>query len=152
VAMCLLFFLDNRKQSKTTSSLTSRSSTMDAAMPAPLFTIIQLTLRHLRSSTAAAPVQPPAYLTMRTTNQMSLNPHFLRIPDPPGRLKNRRIRMRIETADAAPAKLQKCDHCQQLTTHNKKTCKELIVGTLVGAQVARASRGRGRGHGRGHMQ
>jgi hypothetical protein len=67
---------------------------------------------------------------------------------PPGRLKNCCIRTRIKTTDAAPAKLQKRDHCQRLTADNKRKCKEPVVGTLVRAQVARASRGDGRGDGR----
>jgi zinc finger SWIM domain-containing protein 3 len=46
---------------------------------------------------------------------------------PPGRPKNPCIRTRIETSDAAPVKLQRCGRCQQLTRHNKRTCKEPIA-------------------------
>jgi hypothetical protein len=71
---------------------------------------------------------------------------------PPGRPPKRRIRTSIETADAAPAKLQRCGRCEQLTTHNKRTCTEPIVRAQdAGTQETRPSHGHGRGRGRGRQ-
>jgi hypothetical protein len=72
-------------------------------------------------------------------------PHTTRRP--PGRPPKHRIRTSIETTDAASTKLQKCSRCEQLTTHNERTCTEPIVQAQhAGTCETRPSHGRGRGH------
>jgi hypothetical protein len=52
---------------------------MDTATPAPFFTRIRSTLRHLWSLTATAPVLNPAYLTANRMSLLTLP--FLQVPD-----------------------------------------------------------------------
>jgi hypothetical protein len=132
------------------------------------------TVDYFQSSYAGAIVHPhtmdfsvPLQYNRRSRSRSDLSddnePEFTLPPNtkrPPGRPPKRRIRTGIEITGAAPAKLQRCGRCQQLTTHNKRTCTEPLGGAQgAGTQETRPPRGhgrgsvgRGRGRGRGRRE